>query len=394
MAKLYTNISGKPVTLHSYSAGNDWHYCKRRYKLGRIDGWKEKEDKASLEFGNCIEAGIQFFFANKKRPNSSVEEFSRLWKKLENNPVYTYTEKEGSWQDLFLMGSEMMRLFEATEPSLPFDNPRFQLNYKKEVLPGTKYAGVDYSAYIDMRCDAPFNHPKLSKIKDDAFIELRQQPKIRQLLVDIKTSGSSLNELAGLLTLDPQLRSYAWVTGIQDVSFLWFVKTRPNIKRSDIVTVLGAESIQTGTQMVVLDYDDEGHYYLLNDKQYEEFQTAVGNQKGKKREEIVKRFKQKAFILLRSNLTKQKLQFISVRIPADDIIEAGQAIAQEIAEIVNANEKQSYPKEPGVRFPNNVCLMCPFLGLCSNNPELVKEKLVNIKTLSAPEKDWMDTLGE
>ena len=57
--RLYINYANRPVTAHSYSAGTTFRFCKRRYYLERIQGWREKEQKASLHFGRCVEDALK-----------------------------------------------------------------------------------------------------------------------------------------------------------------------------------------------------------------------------------------------------------------------------------------------------------------------------------------------
>jgi len=216
------------------------------------------------------------------------------------------------------MGQKMMAEYEEKLPSLPINNPKFQLNFKKEVFPGTDLAGIYYTAYIDMLCS--------------------------NLLVDIKTGATGLDETPGLLQLDQQLREYAWVTGEPNVSFLWFTK-----RKSPPYT-----------------------------------------------------------------------QFVGAHISQEDMNEAGETIGQEIAEIVAANKRGSFPKQPGIRFPNNKCINCAMLGICLGDDAMRDDLLVNIKKIgegggpqgeparasvlgptatcdssnAPPQLDWLDTLEE
>jgi len=45
---------------------------------------------------------------------------------------------------------------------------------------------------------------------------------------------------------------------------------------------------------------------------------------------------------------------------------------------------------PGIRFPNNGCVSCPYLGLCLEKPELVESKLVRVEGAEA--LDWINEL--
>ncbi len=325
MAHLYVNQDGFPVTTHSYSGGQEFSYCRRKYRLSRVDGWKERsmvlEQKASLKFGDAVEAAIQFYHNNGLVAGEAVAKFRNLWERVGLlSSGMTYTKKEGSWEDLRDMGVKMMAEYEEKLPGLPFDPaPKFQLNFKKEVFPGTDLAGIFYTAYIDMLHSAA------------------------PLVVDIKTGAMAMDETPGLLQLDQQLREYAWVTGVPNVAFLWFVKGK-----------------------------------------------------------------------------KPHMQFVQATISPEDINEAGETIGQEIAEIVAATKRGSFPKQPGIRFPNNKCINCAMLGICIGNDEMRDDLLVNVRKMdnkigegggpqgepvrgpaaasdsgnASPQADWLDTLED
>jgi len=61
MAHLYVNSKGQEVRSFSYSAGSLFHECAQKFKLSRLDGWRERELRASMEFGKAIENAIQAY---------------------------------------------------------------------------------------------------------------------------------------------------------------------------------------------------------------------------------------------------------------------------------------------------------------------------------------------
>ena len=65
MAFLYVNAKGKPWRKHSYSAGMLWDKCPLAYKLQKIHGWREKNNKARFELGRAFEASIQYYHENR-----------------------------------------------------------------------------------------------------------------------------------------------------------------------------------------------------------------------------------------------------------------------------------------------------------------------------------------
>ena len=110
-------------------------------------------------------------------------------------------------------------------------------------------------------------------------------------LLEWKTSSSRyLEEPEGLLTLDPQLVCYSWMTGISEVAQVVFVRKR----------------------LVEIQY-------------------------------------------LRTSITDGQRQ------------EFGQLVEDTIRRI----ESAEFLPRPGIRFPQNPCTTCPYLGLCLGKQELV-----------------------
>ena len=128
---LYVSASGHEVSHASSSSLDVFRLCRRKFKLSRIDGWRQKEKKASLEFGKCIESAVQFYHDNGLKAGDAVSEFQRLWAKWIDQTL-KYTDQEADWKSLNTMGKEMTRLYEILLPTLPIKNPKWQLQFLKE----------------------------------------------------------------------------------------------------------------------------------------------------------------------------------------------------------------------------------------------------------------------
>lgn len=383
MPHLYENHSGKLVTIHSYSSGNTFKECKRKYKLSKLDGWKEKEQKAAFKFGDCIEQSIRFFHESGLRAGSSGDEFTRLWLKHQDNKELVYTDKEGSWEAMHQMGIEMLALYEIRLPSLPIYKPTFQVKYQKEVFPGSELSGIDFVAYVDM--------------------EVRR-PESELLLLDIKTSSNELDEsIPNLLALDPQLLSYGWVSGILNVGFVWFTKIKiGQYKKGDAVTLLkGSPNIsamkryEPGTLFRIIESgEDEGFVVAALPSDYDKIDAELSEITGKgstaKKKDLLKKYTEDGTIgvLDIGKITKQKLQFVTARLNPEDVKEMGEAIGSEIADIVDAREQDFFPKEPMIRGLIKKCQMCPFLGICLDNKTLRDERVIRTNS------DWLDEIED
>jgi hypothetical protein len=391
MSFLYKSASGKDVQHASHSSLDLFRFCRRKFKLNRIDGWRQKGNKASLEFGKCVEAAIQYFHENGLKPEDCTQEFKRLWLKW-NEQELIYTDQEENWATLYVMGSEMTKLYEARLPSLPIRNPKFQLQYKKKVFPGSELADLEFMGYVDM----------LSTLEDG-----------KRIVVDIKTAKSPLDLTPNLVALDPQLREYAWMSGIQDVAFLWFVKAKPNsFAHGDEVALLeNSGNWKAGDTLTVFKYqkpiaaDAEKEIAAVPEKILvgtpeaikaidEEFDKIEGKGstalKNARLEELIS--SETLVWVPREAVTKMRLQWVAGKIPKPVLTEVGQRVGHEMVALKTSAEQNFYPQDGGVRFPNQSCTWCEQRGHCLGDKKLVSDMLVQIKTPDEP--DWLAELEE
>jgi hypothetical protein len=366
-AYLYINAKGFEVRSHSYSAGQLFHECAQKYKLQRLDGWKERELRASMEFGKAIENAIQAYHSHNE-VYAAIEVFYDSWNPQKDRDL-KYAPVEKDWQSLALSGEEMIKLYHLRVPLLPFDlsvPPEFQIKYYKEMFPGSDLAGIEFVAYIDMRV-----HSKLSLGE--------------ALGVDIKVMNKAIPE--GMLRLDPQICTYAWVTGISDWAFLNFIKQGREIERGDWVAVLegvGEPTKFVAGQSVVVAGIDKGDEFAPGDLAYivkdeaaiDALNQAQGYKNGKLEQTNAAKarklewLKQNAARVPLNVLTKQRIQFVNGTITREEQIEASRRIGHDISRIVYANQENYWPKEGGIRFPADSCVRCAMRGLCLQNSQL------------------------
>ena len=129
-----------------------------------------------------------------------------------------------------------------------------------------------------------------------AFVDAIGELDGTACLLEWKTSSARYPEQpAGLTALDPQLICYSWITGIDEVAQVVFVR-----KRAVEVQYLRA---------------------TITDEQRQEFETLV-------------------------------------------------------EDTIRGIESGPFLPHSGIRFPQNPCTTCPFLGICLNRPELVETALV------------------
>lgn len=80
-----------------------------------------------------------------------------------------------------------------------------------------------------------------------------------------------------------------------------------------------------------------------------------------------------------------EIQYLKTTISDEQREQYGALVAETIAQIESAR----FLPHSGIRFPNNGCVSCPFIGLCLCKPDLVTSKLVQSR---GGELDWIDQL--
>ena len=376
---LYKSASGREINHASSSSLETYKQCRRKFYLNRVQGWKHKDKKASLEFGKCIESAIQYYHENGLKPEDCVTEFKRLWLKWIEQPL-VYTEKEGNHSDLYRMGAELCQLYEILLPTLPIKNPKFQLQFSKKLWPSSNLGELEFLAYIDM----------LVTLDDGT-----------RIIVDIKTAANSLDVTPGMLSLDGQLRKYAWVSGVREVGFLNLVKGRPSIKKGDTITLLeDTKEWKAGSTPTVAKYDDEGKLVYFGSEQSvqlmdELYKQISGKGATEKKEQAFAGLLSdgKMFCVSSESVTKTKLQFIRATIPQEEMSGVGQAIGNDMLHLKASVDENFWPQDGGVKFPNQQCTWCEQRGHCLKLPDLVEKLLVQIKP-ATQDDDWLKELEQ
>jgi hypothetical protein len=381
---LYKSASGRDVNHASSSALDLFRGCRRKFYLEKIQGWREKDKRGSLEFGKAVESAVQFFYENGCKPGDAVDHFKMIWLKFAEIPL-KFTAQENSWADLYKMGSEMLKLFEVIYDTLPIKHPKFQLEYRKKVFPGSQYDELEFMGYIDI----------LSTLDDGD-----------RIIVDMKTAKQPLDLTPNMLAMDGQLKKYSWLTGIPKVAFLNFVKAaNPDaFKKGTAVTLLeDSGGHKAGTPLTVyrvdtVQRDDESEFLQLAlaapstvQLMDEELDKVSGKGPKEAKEKIVARYFEegKIFFVFRDAVTKTRIQYVQAYIGAEDAAEVGQGVGIDMLAVKQAGDMGVYPKDGGVKFPNNACVYCKFAPICLKNKELAEQTLVQIK---ADSDDWLREL--
>jgi PD-(D/E)XK nuclease superfamily len=179
--------------IYSYTQIANYLRCPRSYRYRYLDGWKEKETRAVLIFGRCFEKAVESYFCGDDCGATLYREWGAY-----REARFTYKKGE-TWDRLLHQGVHLLGRF-AQDNRIRISQPKDNLQIKvMRELPNAN----QFISYID------------------AIGEL---DRVRCVL-DWKTTSSRYpDEPLGLLSLDPQLICYSWITGIPEVALVVFVR--------------------------------------------------------------------------------------------------------------------------------------------------------------------------
>jgi hypothetical protein len=185
---------------YSYTQIAQYLRCPRLYRHRYLDGWQEKDVRASMAFGRSFETAIAAYFLGEDCTSVFFAEWNRY-----RDASLTYAKDE-CWDKFYHQGIQLLEKF-ARDDRVRVAAPRDSLQLK--VLRQLD-CGSEFVAYID------------------AIGELDG----RKTIIDWKTTTRRYPEQPlGILSLDPQLICYSWMTGIRDVALVVFVrKSIPEIQ--------------------------------------------------------------------------------------------------------------------------------------------------------------------
>ena len=186
--------------IFSYTQIASYLRCPRSYRYRYLDGWQEKDTRAAMTFGRCFEQALSAYFCGE----DCTATLFKKWDEFRDAP-FTY-KKGDTWDRMVHQGVHLLERF-AQDDRIRIPHPRRDLQVKVvRELPN----GNEFLSYID------------------AIGELDG----KRCLIDWKTTTSRhSNEPEGLLSLDPQLICYSWISGIPDVALVVFVrKQAPEIQ--------------------------------------------------------------------------------------------------------------------------------------------------------------------
>jgi len=180
---------------YSYTQISQYLRCPRSYRYRYLDGWREKDSRASLCFGRCFEKALAAFFQGED-PGAA------LFKEWE---VYRDGQLEYAngdcWERMLRQGIGLLERL-AQEDRIRICQP--ERNLQKKLVRSLSNGG-EFVAYVDA---------------------IGHLDGTKRLLEWKTTTARYPDQPQGLTTLDLQLVCYSWITGISEVAIVAFVRKR------------------------------------------------------------------------------------------------------------------------------------------------------------------------
>ncbi len=249
---------------YSYTQISQYLTCPRKYRHRYLDGWQEKDTRAAMLFGRAFEKAIAALLRHEDPAAALFEQWAPC-----KEMSLSYSGND-TWDRLLRQGIQLLERF-AQEGRVRVSRPRTEQQIQ---FTRTLSSGNNFVAYVD------------------AIGELDSTPCVLEWKT---TSARYPEEPAGISALDPQLVCYSWMTGIDEVAQVVFVRKR----------------------MVEVQYLRA----TITEGQRQEFATLV--------DDTVRRIESGLFL-----------------------------------------------PHSGIRFPQNPCTTCPFMGLCLDKHDLIKASLI------------------
>jgi PD-(D/E)XK nuclease superfamily len=181
--------------IYSYTQLSHYLACPQRYRYRYLEGWQEKEVRANLVFGRAFENALGAYFRREDASGTFFQQWSQY-----RDAELEYSTGD-SWDKLLQGGFKLLDRF-AQEDRVRIRRPRKNLQLK---LVKPLSANNAFVSYVDA----------IGKLDG------------KRSIIDWKTTTSCYPEnTEQLLSLDPQLLCYSWMTGEPNVAFVVFVRKR------------------------------------------------------------------------------------------------------------------------------------------------------------------------
>ena len=180
---------------YSYTQISRYLRCPRSYRYRYLDGWREKDSRASLCFGRCFEKALAALFQGEDPGAVLFKEWEAY---RDAHLEYSHGD---DWERVLRQGIGLLERL-AQDDRIRIRQP--QRNLQKKLVQSLPN-GSEFVAYVDA---------------------IGYLDGTRRLL-EWKTTSARYPEQPDCLTaLDLQLVCYSWVSGISEVAIVAFVRKR------------------------------------------------------------------------------------------------------------------------------------------------------------------------
>lgn len=181
--------------IYSHTQLQRYLSCPKSYRYHYLDGWRERDDRASLLFGRCFEQALAALFLGQD-PGA---ELYKQWA-AHRDAAIEYGRND-CWDSMLRQGIGLLEAFARdNRVRVPKPEQNLQVKLTRELSPENQFVG-----YID------------------AIGTLDGQ---RSVLEWKTTSTRYPEQPEGILGLDPQLIAYSLLTGMPDVAVIAFLRKR------------------------------------------------------------------------------------------------------------------------------------------------------------------------
>src|SRR5438132_9587911 len=129
----------RPVMTFSYTQIAQYLRCPRSYRYRYLEGWREKDSRATLLFGRCFEQALGAYF---RREDSAAALFTEWAKYQQAGLDYSHGD---SWEHMFRQGVQLLERL-AQDDRIEIHQPGRNMPIK---LVRSLSNGNDFVAYID-----------------------------------------------------------------------------------------------------------------------------------------------------------------------------------------------------------------------------------------------------
>jgi len=138
-------MGGEAAMVYSYTQISQYLRCPRSYRYRYLDGWQEKDTRASMVFGRCFETALRAYFCEEDCGATLFREWDAY-----RDTAFEYKQGE-TWDRLLHQGIHLLERF-AQNNRIRIPDPHQNLQIKKQrILTGSSELMVCAASLIGRR---------------------------------------------------------------------------------------------------------------------------------------------------------------------------------------------------------------------------------------------------